>query len=309
MSSVVTANNIVKSYGDFVALNDFSAEFQNGITGLLGPNGAGKTTLIRSFLGIHDIDSGSFDFFEWELPRNINVARDYIGYQPEVPTRIKKTSAMRYVTHMAKLSGLSREAAKQRAFDTLHYVGLEEARYRELQTFSQGMLQKVKLATALVHAPKLLILDEPTAGCDPDAREQILSLIENLGKTYGMNIIVSTHLLPDVERTANNIIVMNHGQKIMQGSLTEIMTNKAAESIYEINTLDKTAAFAELLIAEDLPVVKYSGTAIDCKIEWEDQELRKRIFELAREHHYVIQSMRTKRQSLEEIFLHAVEDE
>lgn len=130
---------------------------------------------------------------------------------------------MKYVSHMATMAGLSRNIAKQRAFDTLHYVGLGEARYRDMNTFSQGMMQKVKLATALVHDPVLLILDEPTAGCDPSSRLQILALISDLGNNHGKNILISTHLLPDIERTASSVVVMNLGKSVIQGDLSSIL--------------------------------------------------------------------------------------
>ena len=153
----LTVENVTKNYGSFVALDKFSCEIPTGVTGILGPNGAGKTTFIRSLLGIHPFQSGRIQFLNYELPRDLLTVKDMIGYQPEFKTLIHRVTAMKYVVHMCRLAGLPREAAKQRAFDTLHYVGLEEARYRPLETYSQGMLQKVKLAGGIK-----MVVSKPT---------------------------------------------------------------------------------------------------------------------------------------------------
>ena len=160
---VIKANNLVKDYeiGDFIvrAVDNINIEIKEGeLIVIKGSSGAGKTTFIRALLGILPFKSGEINFLDYKLPEDLLAVKDKIGYQPEVDTKILKTSAMKYVTHMATMAGLSRNTAKQRAFDTLHYVGLGEARYRDMNNFSQGMMQKVKLATALVHDPLLLLL-------------------------------------------------------------------------------------------------------------------------------------------------------
>ena len=303
MQNILVVQELVKSYGSFLALDGFTCNIPKGVTGLLGPNGAGKTTFIRAVLGIHPFKSGSIEFFDYELPKDILAVKDKIGYQPEADTKILKVSAMKYVTHMATMAGLSRNAAKQRAFDTLHYVGLEEARYRDMNTFSQGMMQKVKLATALVHDPVLLILDEPTAGCDPDSHEQILNLISDLGSTHGKNILISTHLLHDVERTANSVVIMNLGKTVMQGDLRSILhkKDKIINLQIRVNGGDINK-FAILLQENDFEVTNVAET-ISCIIERENDKKYLSIFNIARNNGMNIRMMTAYQQSLEDLFV------
>jgi len=303
MQNILVIRELVKNYGSFLALDGFTCDIPKGVTGLLGPNGAGKTTFIRSLLGILPFESGSIEFLGYKLPKDILAVKDKIGYQPEVDTKILKVSAMKYVTHMATMAGLSRNAAKQRAFDTLHYVGLEEARYRDMNDFSQGMMQKVKLATALVHDPALLILDEPTAGCDPDAHEQILNLISDLGSNHGKNILIATHLLPDVERTASSVVIMNKGKTVIQGELRSILQkkDKIINLQIRVNGGDINK-FAKLLQENNFEVTNVTET-ISFNIEREDDEKYLSIFKIARNNGMNIRMMTAYQQSLEDVFL------
>ena len=304
--NILEINNLTKKFGDFKALNDFSANIPTGVTGLLGPNGAGKTTLIRTILGIHTFESGTIKFNEFELPRDIVKAKDYLGYQPEVDTTIRKTSAMRYVVHMARLAGLPRSAAKQRSFDVLHYVGLEEARYRDMNTFSQGMMQKVKLATALVHDPLLIILDEPTAGCDPESHEQILNLIKDLGRNHDKNLLVSTHLLHDIEQTANQVVVMSQGRRLIQGDLKTILASKGETETLEIRVSGNHEKFAEVLNSNGLHVTDISDSHISCISNLKTSNST--IFKLAQEADMNVRMISKYKQSLEDVFLEAVKN-
>ncbi len=305
MQNILVIRNLVKKYGSFPALDSFSCDIAKGVTGLLGPNGAGKTTLIRAFLGIHPFESGSIKFLDYELPKDLLAVKDKIGYQPEVDTKILKTSAMRYVTHMGTMAGLSRNTAKQRAFDTLHYVGLGEARYRDMNTFSQGMMQKVKLATALVHDPLLLLLDEPTAGCDPDSHEQILELISDLGNSHHKNIIISTHLLPDIERTASHVVLMNRGKKVIQGDLNNILRQDDKIINLQVRVDGDHNKFAQLLQNNGFEVTN-ATEIISFNIERDDDKKYLSIFKIARNNGMNIRMMTTYRQSLEDVFLNEI---
>jgi len=307
-SVFLTVENMSKSYGKFLALDNFSCEIPQGVTGLLGPNGAGKTTFIRSLLGIHSFTAGRIQFLEYELPKDLLIVKDMIGYQPEVDTQLKKTSASQYVTHMARLAGLPHESAKQRSFDTLHYVGLEEARYREMETFSQGMLQKVKLATALVHDPLLLLLDEPTAGCDPSSREQILTLIHDLGNNYGKNIIISTHLLPDIERTADYVVVMSKGKTVMQGDLSQVLNAKQSGGQIIVRVSGNQKEFANILEKNDVQVIEVN-TEIICLVKPDrfPNNDYSELFQLASSANMNIRKISPFRIGLEDVFLDAVE--
>ncbi len=293
---------MVKYYDSFLALDDFSCNIPKGVTGLLGPNGAGKTTFIRALLGIHPFKSGEIDFLDYNLPEDLLAVKDKIGYQPEVDTKILKTSAMKYVIHMGTMGGLFRNTAKQRAFDTLHYVGLGEARYRDMNTFSQGMMQKVKLATALVHDPVLLLLDEPTAGCDPQSREQILDLISDLGKNHEKNILISTHLLPDIERTASSVVVMNMGKTVIQGDLRSILHKDDKIINLQIRVNGDINKFAKLLQNNGFEVTDI-GKVISLNIDREDDEKYISIFNIARDNGMNIRMMTSYQQSLEDVFL------
>ncbi|MFW9987437.1 MAG: ABC transporter ATP-binding protein [Candidatus Odinarchaeota archaeon] len=303
MQSILIVQELVKNFGPLRALDSFSCNISKGVTGLLGPNGAGKTTFIRTLLGILPFKGGSIQFLEYDLPKDILAVKDKIGYQPEVDTKILKTSAMKYVTHMATMAGLSLKAAKQRAFDTLHYVGLEEARYRDMNDFSQGMMQKVKLATALVHDPILLILDEPTAGCDPESHEQILNLISDLGTKHGKNILISTHLLHDVEKTANSVVIMNTGKTVIQGDLRSILHKQGKIINLQIRVSGgDNMKFAKLLQENDFQVTNVVDT-ISVNIEREDDNKYISIFKIARNNGMNIRNMSMYKQSLEDLFL------
>jgi len=302
MDSFLVIQNLIKKYGSFLALDGFSCDIPKGVIGLLGPNGAGKTTLLRAILGVHKFESGVIKFLDYNLPKDLLIIKDKIGYQSEVNTRILKSSAMRYVTHMGTMAGLPRNIAKQRAFDTLHYVGLNEARYRDMNTFSQGMMQKVKLATALVHDPLLLILDEPTAGCDPASHEQILNLISDLGRTHKKNILISTHLLPDIERTASYVVVMNHGKKVIQGDLKEIIQQDEKIVNLQVRITGDYQKFATLLQNNGFEVKKIAET-ISLTIERDNDKKYLSVFTIARNNGMNIRMMTPYRQSLEDVFL------
>ncbi len=305
MQEIIIAKDVIKTYGSFLALDDFSCIIPSGVTGLLGPNGAGKTTFLRVLLGIHPFQGGTIKFLDYELPKEILAVRDKIGYQPEVDTKMLNTTAMRYVTHMCMMAGLSRSSAKQRTFDTLHYVGLDEARYRDMNTFSQGMMQKVKLATALVHDPLLLILDEPTAGCDPESHEQMLDLISDLGKKHGKNILISTHLLPDIERTADNVVVMNQGKMVIQGNLNKILQQESKIINLQVRVSGDYIRFAKLLEARHYEVTNVAET-ISLNIEQEDKNNYLNIFKIARDNGMNIRMLTAYHQSLEDVFLNVV---
>lgn len=301
----MTVEGVSKRYGDFYALNEFSCEFPPGVTGLLGPNGAGKTTFIRCLLGILAFDGGHVKFKEWSLPDDLLKVKDLIGYQPEVDTQMHRTSAARYVTHFGRLAGLPRQAALQRSFDVLHYVGLEEARYRDLHTFSSGMLQRVKLATALVQDPELLVLDEPTAGMDPQGREQMLRLINDLGKNHSKQIIMSTHLLPDVEQTSDYVVVISQGARVIQGDLRTILERKGDTVQLSIRVSNEPLRFAKILANEGFEVID-ARDAITCLINGQDDQAFLKIFKLAHQNGLDVRMVSPYRQRLEDVFLELV---
>ena len=185
--------------------------FLPGAVGLLGPNGAGKSTLLKSLLGFIVPDKGSMKVLDMDVATSPLEIRARIGYMPESDSHIPGMNAVSFVAYCGQLSGLPAADAMQRAHEVLYYVGLGEARYRNIETYSTGMKQRIKLAQAIVHDPDLLFLDEPTNGMDPKGRDEMLELIHDLAHNKNVNLILSSHLLPDVEFTCDHVVVMDKG--------------------------------------------------------------------------------------------------
>ncbi len=210
MPPLLEAKGLTKRYGTTIALESVDFEVHEGITGLLGHNGAGKSTAIKLFLGILQPTSGSAEVMGQKAHESVEV-RDRLGYMPEHDCLPINPTASEFLTHMAQVSGLPPSFARTRAADVLRHVGLAEERYRPLGDFSTGMKQRVKLAQALVHDPAIALLDEATSGLDPAGREEMLDLIRRTGKEFGISILLSSHLMGDIERTCDRIIVLDGG--------------------------------------------------------------------------------------------------
>lgn len=217
--TLLGAKGLTKHYGTTIALESVDFEVREGITALLGPNGAGKSTAIKLFLGLLRPTSGSAEVLGRKPYDSVEV-RAYLGYMPEHDCLPGAVSTSEFLTHMAEVSGLPPASARKRAADMLRHVGLHEERYRAIREYSAGMKQRVKLAQALVHDPILVLLDEPTAGLDPGGREEILELIQRTGRDFGISILLSSHILGDVERICNYIIVLDGGHVTQEGAVS-----------------------------------------------------------------------------------------
>ncbi len=236
-TEIIATDSLTKYYGQIKGIEDISVKVPSGGVGFLGPNGAGKTTLIRTLLGIIRPTRGGAYVLGYDIKHDINQVRDRIGYVPEFNTSfIPDTTAMKFVAFCARMNGLSYPESKQRASDSMFYVGLGEERYRKLGTFSIGMKQKVKLAVALVHDPEIIICDEPTNGLDPTGRVQMLELIKNLQTDEKKNVILSSHLLRDVEQTTDHALVMSQGEILAQGNIRELTANKRSTVSVKVKT-------------------------------------------------------------------------
>jgi ABC-2 type transport system ATP-binding protein len=217
---LLSVDHLTKKYGKFVALNDVSFTISPGITGILGENGAGKSTAIKILLGILPPTSGTATVLGQNASREVSV-RARIGYMPEHDCLPSQVSAAEFLTHMAEVSGLPPAEALTRAADTLRHVGLFEERYRAIGGYSTGMKQRVKLGQALVHDPAFVFLDEPTAGLDPAGREDMLALIRKTHREFGISVLFSSHLMADIERTCDRIIVLQGGRLVQAGEVEQ----------------------------------------------------------------------------------------
>lgn len=244
-------DNVQKNYGSFRALDGVSFKLEEGSVGLLGPNGAGKSTLIKTLLGLLSIDGGSASVLGFRLPDEAEKVRRATGYMPENDSFLPYMTAVDYITYGGRLVGMPKADAFRRAHEILYYVGLGEARYRALKGFSTGMKQRVKLAQALVHGPKLLFLDEPTNGLDPKGRQEILELIEDV-KARGVSIVLSTHLLSDVEQVCESVVMLNGGKLIHHGSVADLTT--AGDRVFEIESKGEIGDLIDVLRTADFNV-------------------------------------------------------
>jgi ABC-2 type transport system ATP-binding protein len=210
----IETSSLVKRYGDVLALDHITIQVPRAAVGLLGPNGAGKSTLLRILLGLIRPNGGEAWVLGRDAIRESRETRRLVGYMPETDTVPESATAADFVSHMAEMSGLPRRAARQRAADVLYQVGLNEERYRLIKGFSTGMRQRVKLAQAIVHDPELVFLDEPTNGLDPNGREEMLGLIERIHRQLGILVILSSHILDDVERVCDYVAVLDGGRVV-----------------------------------------------------------------------------------------------
>ncbi|MEZ4554170.1 MAG: ABC transporter ATP-binding protein [Dehalococcoidia bacterium] len=219
MPAIVETRALTKRYGPVAALDDFTIEVQPGVIGLVGANGAGKSTLVKLLLGLIDPTSGGASVLGYDVRREGSRLRQYVGYMPEHDCLPLDMSAVEFVAHMAQMSGLPRAASRERTAETLRHTGLFEERYRAMAGYSTGMRQRAKLAQALVHDPSVVFLDEPTNGLDPGGRDEMLDLVRRTGHGLGISIIMATHLLGEIERVCDQLIVIDAGRLQHYGPL------------------------------------------------------------------------------------------
>ena len=248
--AVIELQGLTKDYGGLRALDAATAVVPRGRVGLLGPNGAGKSTLVKCLLGLVRPTAGRATVLGIDAGARPLELRRRVGYVPEVDCHIPGMTAVEFVAYMGQLCGMAARAARSRAHEVLEYVGLDEERYRAVDGFSFGMRQRVKLAQALVHDPELLLLDEPTNGLDPVGREQMLELIRELGSEHGIAILHSSHLLQEVERVCDQVLVLGQGRVLASGSLEELRRGSGEGLIVRVQ--GAAGAFVEALAREGL---------------------------------------------------------
>lgn len=226
MEPLVNLKNITHYYGTNRALDDISVQFGAGAIGLVGQNGAGKTTMMQIILGLLRPTGGIVSVLGFDVPRRGVEMRRRVGYMPERDALIPGLRGVEYVALAGELCGMRRRQAKRRAHETLSYLQLEDARYRKIETYSLGMKQRLKLAATLVHDPDLLLLDEPTAGLDPDGRSAMLDLLSAISSRGNKSLILSTHLLGDIERVCRQTIILDAGRVIGQGTIEDLRVDR-----------------------------------------------------------------------------------
>jgi ABC-2 type transport system ATP-binding protein len=301
---VVKADQLSVRYGKNLALNEVTAVFPPGAVGLLGPNGAGKSTLLKSLLGFLVPEKGSMKVLGLDVAREPLEIRERIGYMPESDSHIPGMNAVSFVAYCGQLSGLPATDAMQRAHEVLYYVGLGEARYRNLETYSTGMKQRIKLAQAIVHDPDLLFLDEPTNGMDPKGREEMLELIHDLAHHKNVNLILSSHLLPDVEYTCDHVVVMDKGTIATYGPITAL--KGSAGRVYELRIKGDEARFIEVLRAAGYEVKDTDEDVMRVFVPGATDDSTKVLFALASKERVQVRHLRPSIPTLEDVFARAV---
>lgn len=302
--SVASIRNLVVQYGSFVALNDFSVEVPEGCTGLLGPNGAGKTTLLKTILGFVNPVAGSGTVLGYDIRTQGREIRQRIGLMPEQDCHIPGMTAVQFVAFAGELAGMPKEQAMRRAHEVLEYCGLGEARYRNVETYSTGMKQRIKLAQAIVHGPKLLLLDEPTNGLDPLGREDMLDLIRSVSHGKGLNVVISSHLLPDIERVADQVIVVMKGQLRVQGLIKDL--KKIQGTPLDVELIDHSEEFEAALTAKGARWELISHSSYRVTTDMTPGETGKLVLACARDAHVQVRGLVEAERSLEDAFLESI---
>jgi len=290
------------SYGKVKALDGVSLDLSQGAIGLLGPNGAGKSTLLRILLGFLSPEKGEGKVLGYNIKNQQPMIRRFVGYLPEDDCFIPGMDAVSFTSYLGELSGMPHQEAMKRAHEVLFYVGLEESRYRVVETYSGGMKQRLKLAQAIIHDPKLIFLDEPTSGLDPQGRKEILELILDISSKKDIQVLISSHILVDIEATCSYVVILNKGKVAAQGGMSDLKEIKY--SLYEIKIKGETKEFLQRL------------KIMKCKIEeTEDGILRvylppgqntQEIFRIAAEQGIQIRHFIKSQTSLEDLFAKAV---
>jgi len=288
-----------------IVLNDLTGALQGQAIGLLGPNGAGKSTLINTLLGFHLPSKGKARVFGLDTHKDRAEIRGGIGFMPENDSFIGNMSGVRFVRYMAELAGLPSGVALERAHEALFYVGLGEVRYRKVNTYSLGMKQLVKLAQALAHGPKLLILDEPTNGLDPVARQRMIQLIKDIRKEGSIRLLISSHLLRDIDQTCDEVLILKNGRIASLCNIEE--ERRSNRSFMELETIGATERFSVSIRGLGCECATFPGGRI--KLVIPDHIEVRDLYVIASDQGVQIRRMNQRRDSLEDIFLRAMDND
>ena len=294
--ALVRTLGLTKLYARVTALDSLDLELEAGVIGLVGANGAGKSTLIKILLGLLEPSGGAAEVMGFDVMVQGPELRQFIGYMPEHDCLPTDMSATEFVAHMAQISGLPRAAARERTAETLRHVGLFEERYREMRGYSTGMKQRVKLAQALVHDPRLMLLDEPTNGLDPEGREEMLRLIRRIGTEFGIAIILSSHLLSEIERVCDHLVEIEDGRLVRSSPMTALT---APTRVLQIEVDGDSNRLAALLAVRGIAVTRSGRNLL---VEKEDDAMLDVIRDAVVELDLGLVRLAQSRRRLEELF-------
>ena len=297
---LIELKNVSLFYGTTAALDNLSMEVQGGAVGLLGPNGAGKSTLLKTLLGFVEPTQGTASVFGLDVKTDPLGIRRQVGYMPEDECLIPGMNAVQLVSYAGELCGMPSRDAMQRAHEVLYYIGLDEERYRTIDGYSAGMKQRVKLAQALIHDPKLLLLDEPTNGMDTSGRDEMLELVKDIATDKGINVILSSHLLPDVEFACHEIIALSHGSVIVQGQIETLKKNKG--QAFDLRIVGDNEVYIAALERHNYHIEVRPDKHLRVTSGGQEQTDTKFFFKLAYDTGVQLRQLREVRHSLEDIF-------
>ncbi|OVE79355.1 hypothetical protein BVY01_02800 [bacterium I07] len=301
----LTLENFTIKYGSVTAVDSISAAFPSGSTGLLGVNGAGKSSLIKGLLGLVAISDGSARILGKDVAVEKKAIRQIIGYMPEDDCLIPGLTGIQMVRYAGELCGMSGEDAMQRSHEVLFMVGLGEARYRKVETYSAGMKQRIKLAQALVHDPELLFLDEPTSGMDPKGRQEMLDLIRTIGQIEKMSIVLASHILIDVERTCDRVSIIHKGKLLKEGSVDELRGSYSGA--FSVRAVGETERFEAALKKAGCMIKKDGKHLLDVSLPArKDSDV---ILKAAQDSGTQIRKMMGSIQTLEDVFVKLIGDD
>ncbi|MEO8552551.1 MAG: ABC transporter ATP-binding protein [Kofleriaceae bacterium] len=301
--NVIELDGLAKRYGTIHALRAVDAKITGNIIGLLGPNGAGKSTLLKCLLGLIPFE-GKATVLGLSAATEGSAIRDRVGYMPEQEAYLAEMNAVELCTYAAELSGLPRTEAMQRAHAALYYAGLEDKRYQPVESYSTGMKQRVKLAQALVHDPELLFLDEPTNGLDPRSRDEMLDLIVELPVRRGCAIVLSTHLLPDVERICDHAVIMHHGAVKFVGTIDELRGARGDDTALTVTVKADAQKLADALSAAGATCSVTSQILLS--VDLPAHATTELVFRTARDVAIQVRGIEVRRDSVEAAFLRVI---
>ena len=302
-SPLIQLEDIVKNYRTMRALDHVHLQILPGITGLLGPNGAGKSTLIKVLLGLVKVNAGTGSVLGHQLGTEGRTIRSKVGYMPEDDCYIPGMSGVEVVQFSACLSGLPKIEALRRAHEILDFCGMKQERYRTIETYSTGMRQKIKFAAAIVHDPEFLIFDEPTSGLDPEEREALLNRIRILSQQSGKSVLISTHILPDVQAICDQVLILSKGRVVLNQSLAEL--NRPTSPTITVRISGNHDSFTDFLRNRNIATSQNNG---DLLVASDQPDITELIWQAARESGSVVHAITPARNSLEETFMKTVEE-